>query len=449
MPDAPDQKSSARAEVRAAERGITGAYRSASDAAIARALLSTPEYRDSRTIFCFVGTSREIDTTQVMRDALASGRRVAAPRVEGPGVMSLREIASEADLVPGAYGIREPRDDAPRVEAASVDLAIVPCASCDERGRRLGQGGGYYDRWLAGYEGRAVMLCRDDLMRVSLPTEPHDAVIPTVVTDRWIYRAISEEGRPTPTRARVLRGALLGGARPLVCAPIVASDEAATVEQARALASASPDVIELRADAWSFTSDVERAVRAASSVRDAIGEIPLILTCRAPEENGMSVVPPGAKLELYARAASDGIADLVDVELSLGAEAIARVRADLSRTLCGMIISHHNFTKTPGEDAMADILRREAEAGADVLKLAVMPTRSEDVLALLRATLAARRAHPRCPMITMSMGALGAVTRAAGGLFGSDLTFAVGAESSAPGQMALADVRACLEVLCR
>ena len=83
---------------------------------------------------------------------------------------------------------------------------------------------------------------------------------------------------------------------------------------------------------------------------------------------------------------------------------------------------------------------------ADVAKVAVMPQKLEDVLTLMQATLAASR-ELRIPVISMSMGAWGALSRLFGGVFGSALTFAVGAASSAPGQVPIEDVRAALALL--
>ena len=77
-----------------------------------------------------------------------------------------------------------------------------------------------------------------------------------------------------------------------------------------------------------------------------------------------------------------------------------------------------------------------------------MPRDRDDVLALLAATSQAE-AKARIPLISMSMGPLGAVTRMIGGVFGSSLSFAVGAGSSAPGQLPIADLAAVYEILAR
>ena len=100
-----------------------------------------------------------------------------------------------------------------------------------------------------------------------------------------------------------------------------------------------------------------------------------------------------------------------------------------------------------------DIVRRLHErylgAGADIAKVAVMPKNHNDVLTLLRASWAARKETVDCPIVTMSMGEEGVVSRLAGGLYGSDITFAVGMGISAPGQIPIAELRQGMAVLYR
>ncbi len=81
-------------------------------------------------------------------------------------------------------------------------------------------------------------------------------------------------------------------------------------------------------------------------------------------------------------------------------------------------------------------------------KVAVMPRTREDVLTLLAATWQASQAL-EIPLISMSMGPMGAVSRIVGGVYGSALTFAVGKSSSAPGQIPIDDLRAALAIVGR
>ena len=106
--------------------------------------------------------------------------------------MELRQITALDQLVPGAYGILEPSADAPLVDADAVDFAVLPCLSCSHGGHRLGQGGGFYDRFLARYRGGAVLVCREKLIREDIPLEPHDCPVPWVLTERGLW----EDGIP-------------------------------------------------------------------------------------------------------------------------------------------------------------------------------------------------------------------------------------------------------------
>ena len=187
-----EEKQQLRAVMRARERQLSDRYRRESDQAIAAHLPAMPEYQAAGTIFCFVGTPHEIDTRPILENALAAGKRLCVPLCTGPGMMELRQITTLSQLSPGAYGIPEPPEDAPTVSVDETDFAILPCLTCNHLGHRLGQGQGYYDRFLAHYRSGAVLLCREKLIREEIPLEPHDYPIPWVLTERGLY----EDGIP-------------------------------------------------------------------------------------------------------------------------------------------------------------------------------------------------------------------------------------------------------------
>jgi 3-dehydroquinate dehydratase-1 len=112
-----------------------------------------------------------------------------------------------------------------------------------------------------------------------------------------------------------------------------------------------------------------------------------------------------------------------------------------------IILSAHDFQNTPANDDMLEKISAMNRLGADVAKIAVMPRAQTDVLRLLQVTLEARKCFPRLALCTMSMGAVGAVSRVAGFLYGSDMSFAVGQTASAPGQIPIADARAMADKL--
>lgn len=187
-----EEKQQLRRTVRALERELSPKYKAESSRAICQRLIAMPAYQSAETVFAFVGTEREIDTTLFLQDALASGKRLAVPLCVGDGIMELRQITSLGQLLPGAYGILEPGPDTPLIPTDEVDFAVLPCVSCNHLGHRLGQGGGFYDRFLTHYRSSMVLLCREKLIRDEIPLEPHDYPIPWVLTERSLY----EDGIP-------------------------------------------------------------------------------------------------------------------------------------------------------------------------------------------------------------------------------------------------------------
>ena len=187
-----EEKQQLRRTMRALESGLSARYKAESSRAIAAHLLAMPEYQEAGTVFCFVGTDREIDTRPILEDVLAAGKRLCVPQCVGKGIMELRQVTDLRQLIPGAYGILEPSADAPLVSLDEVDFAILPCLTCNHLGQRLGQGGGYYDRFLSHYRGGTVLLCREKLIREEIPLEPHDYPVPWVLTERGLY----DDGTP-------------------------------------------------------------------------------------------------------------------------------------------------------------------------------------------------------------------------------------------------------------
>ncbi|HEY8357729.1 MAG TPA: type I 3-dehydroquinate dehydratase [Ramlibacter sp.] len=253
-----------------------------------------------------------------------------------------------------------------------------------------------------------------------------------------------------PFRTILLKGQpLASGRMPAVCAPLVAATHAALLAEARIVVARQPDLLEWRVDFFRAAGDTTAVLAAARELREVAGGIPILFTRRAEREGGQPMaVDEAAVVALYEAVCDGGAADLVDFEMGNDASDLARVR-DAARTAgIALVLSFHDFHRTPPVDALAARFARAAQLGADVAKLAVMPSSMEDVHALLGATLQASRTLS-IPVISMAMGPLGAVSRLCGGAFGSALTFAVGAAASAPGQMPIEDVRAGLAVLAR
>jgi 3-dehydroquinate dehydratase-1 len=248
------------------------------------------------------------------------------------------------------------------------------------------------------------------------------------------------------TKVRV-RDKVIGGPDPVICLPLMAKEKSELLRQAEELKQFDPDLVEWRIDGYENVEDVDDSLAALQALREKIGNIPLIFTCRIDVEGGLKQISAAIRLRLMQATIRSGLLDLVDVEMCNEAAFIENIKDTAKRNGTRLIFSYHNFDQTPDEASIIDKLVQAQEMGADIAKLAVMPRDYKDVLVLLSATLKARTEYLKIPIITMSMGPEGGVTRLAGGLFGSDLTFAIGQEASAPGQIPIGALRQAMAVL--
>ena len=123
---------------------------------ICRHILLHPWYASAQVVGGYVPLKWEADVTEVLRHVIASGRTLALPLCGAKGAMTLRRVRSLEELIPGAYGIPEPMEDSEIIDAADVSLLLTPLEGIDLTGMRLGKGGGYYDRLLAGKSVRTM-----------------------------------------------------------------------------------------------------------------------------------------------------------------------------------------------------------------------------------------------------------------------------------------------------
>lgn len=237
---------------------------------------------------------------------------------------------------------------------------------------------------------------------------------------------------------------MLGGPGVLVCVPLLSPDRDTLVEHAGRLGAMHPDCIEWRADY--FHDLASRDVPALLQAVAGAAGCPLLFTNRLRAEGGHAVGDEERRAAILEAAAKTGVPSMVDVEMATPPSLAGIVLRAARTARVAIIRSWHDFSGTPSREALLGSLRALQGAGADVVKVAVTPRNPDDVLSLLGAGLEARRMFLETPAILMAMGPLGAVSRL-GGDFGSDLTFAVGLEASAPGQMRLALVREALAAL--
>ncbi len=249
-------------------------------------------------------------------------------------------------------------------------------------------------------------------------------------------------------KAIELRGKpVAGGKFPLICTPLVGRTREQILAEVQVVLAKKPDILEWRVDFFDGIANTSDVISVATAIKAGAAGIPLLFTRRSIREGGEKISLSEEKvIALYQAMCESRQIDLIDFEMGNDAAHIALVREAAKANDIKLVLSFHNFSFTPGLETLGQRFLQAEQLGADVAKVAVMPRSLEDVLTLLSATLSASQ-KLRIPLISMSMGPYGSLTRLFGWTFGSALTFAVGASSSAPGQVPIEDLNTVLAIL--
>ncbi len=182
-------KGSIRQTILARRRALGADEKRSTSLLAQRALIGTREFAAARIIGLYAPVHNEVETAEVMREALASGKTVLFPTVCSGG-LEFRKVADPSELRKGAFGIPEPCPLCPVHSPEEADLIVVPGVAFDIDGRRIGYGKGYYDRALHHLEGngRLVGLCYDFQVIQEIPGEPHDVRMDMIITERRVIR---------------------------------------------------------------------------------------------------------------------------------------------------------------------------------------------------------------------------------------------------------------------
>jgi len=238
-----------------------------------------------------------------------------------------------------------------------------------------------------------------------------------------------------------IKGKAIGGPDFLICTPLMAAERSDLFKEAAGIKHLAPDLLEWRIDGYAHARDFKDSLDALAKLRMQFSNTPLIFTCRTHSEGGSIKLNNDQRQRLFTLAIASGNLDIVDIELCNDMDFIRSIIETAGNFNVRVILSYHNFEMTPDEMFIFDTLFKARDLGADIAKVAVMPRGQHDVLTLLETTLKARENDLKIPMITISMGPRGKLSRLVGGLFGSDITFAGGNTLSAPGQMPIEILR--------
>ena len=233
------------------------------------------------------------------------------------------------------------------------------------------------------------------------------------------------------TKPVFVKNCMIGEGIPKICVPITGKTREQILSQAEEAVRAGADMAEWRIDLWEEDNRLAYVEEVLFALDKVLQDVPLLFTVRSADEGGALHISPEDQAALIERAAASTKVDLADVEYLRSPAVMARLIRHLHARGVMTVASHHDFEVTGTREELLDVLKTLDESGADILKLAVMP----------------QREHTQRPVIAMSMGDLGQISRIRGEAYGSSLTFGTAGQASAPGQLPVAVLREKMEAL--
>lgn len=242
-----------------------------------------------------------------------------------------------------------------------------------------------------------------------------------------------------------VRNISIGEGKPKVCLPIVGKNENEIIQQFQSFQGLQYDVIELRIDFYKDIKDNEKLSHLLQTLR-SMTDLPILLTYRSCREGGQIQLSDDEYKNLIKLGCESHCIDLIDIELMSGHALVFQLVEIAHQNQVKVVMSNHDFDKTPSVADMMDRIEKMEVLGADICKLAVMPLTYKDVISVLNVTL--EMSHKlEIPIVTMAMGEMGVISRITGELTGSAMTFASAGKISAPGQMNVIDLQMVLEAI--
>lgn len=243
----------------------------------------------------------------------------------------------------------------------------------------------------------------------------------------------------------IIKDRTIGEGKPCICVPIVSPTIAGIKTECKKIASCPAEIIEWRIDYFLKNNAWEQCFEAANSIKELLPYKPFLITYRTAFEGGEEKYPDNKRVTeeeyislIYKMMELEP--DMIDIEAARASDdTMKTLVASLKAKNIVTVLSMHDFDKTPDDDILAGTFERMNRLGGDIFKTAVMPHDSSDVLRLMSFSNEAAGKYDN-PLITISMGQTGLISRVAGELDHSSVTFASVTKASAPGQIRARDL---------
>lgn len=232
-----------------------------------------------------------------------------------------------------------------------------------------------------------------------------------------------------------IKGIKLGEGRPKTIISLMGAKADENIELIKKGIEAGVECFEWRGDFAADVHDPQAMAQHSIEIGKALSNNPYLFTFRSTSQGGQLTIPVEEYVALNRAIIEAEAVDLVDIETWIGDPAVLELVECAKQHNVKTVISYHNFKGTPSVEWMVNLLTHMTDLGADIPKIATMANSAQDALKLLAATEEMSRIHSDKPLLTMAMGREGSITRLAGELFGSAITFCSLEEASAPGQV--------------
>ena len=240
---------------------------------------------------------------------------------------------------------------------------------------------------------------------------------------------------------------VLGEKGTKICVPIVGTTMKEILDATAVACNTPCHVVELRIDYYERAHSIDAIIELLMLIKPQLKGRALLFTWRSKGEGGEKSISSQDYFTMLERIIPTGLVDAIDIELFFDQDRMLKTIEFAKVHGITIIMSNHDFHGTPSHEVIVNRLIQMKEFLADVPKMAVMPHTTGDVLTLLEATAEVKALYPSDPIITMAMGPLGAVTRAAGALFGNAMTFASAGKASALGQIDVHELKRILDTI--
>ena len=188
MNDVFTAKNELRKKYLAKRKELDEKYRSDAERRALQNLVSTKQFSLADKIFLYYPIKCEAVPLPLLEIAQKLGKKVAFPKCNKEDFsMKFFEIGSRGDFSLGAYNVPEPKDELCALEPDEKTLCVVPALLYSKDGHRLGYGKGYYDRFLANFDGVSVGFTYDELVVDDLPHDVFDVKLDMIITEKGVY----------------------------------------------------------------------------------------------------------------------------------------------------------------------------------------------------------------------------------------------------------------------